>query len=128
MAQRLIRRLDDTLKQAYSPSEAEWQKINEVLGTLPEAIARPNLDGLQLYKPGSSQQNPYGFQGQLAIREQFTMSETLRHLLENPSSAISTQTIEAAAAQSGMRTMLQDGMLKVIAGETTLDELYRVVG
>ncbi len=128
MAQRLIRRLDDSLKQPYYPSESEWQKINEVLSTLPEGTERPNLDGLQLYKPGSSDENPYGYTGQLAIREQFTMSDNLRKLLENPKSHVSAQTIEEAAIHSNMRTMLQDGMLKVIAGETTMDELYRVVG
>jgi type II secretory ATPase GspE/PulE/Tfp pilus assembly ATPase PilB-like protein len=128
MAQRLIRRLDDGLKQPYTPSEGEWAKINEVLATLPEGVAKPNLEGLQLYKPGSSPENPYGFSGQLAIREQFTMDRSLRELLEKPQSYISAQTIEEAAIQSGMRTMLQDGMLKVLAGESTLDELYRVVG
>jgi type II secretory ATPase GspE/PulE/Tfp pilus assembly ATPase PilB-like protein len=128
MAQRLIRRLDDETKQPYSPSEAEWAKINEVIASLPESIEKPNLEGLQLYKPGSSEANPYGFKGQLAIREQFTMSDGLRELLEKPELHISTQTLEAAASKDGMRTMLQDGMLKVIAGETTLEELYRVVG
>ncbi|HVW23394.1 MAG TPA: GspE/PulE family protein [Candidatus Saccharimonadales bacterium] len=128
MAQRLIRRLDDDLKQPYSPSEAEWAKINSVVETLPEGVERPNLDGLQLYKPGSSAENPFGFKGQLAIREQFRMTDKLRELLEKPNQVISTQTIEAAAIGSGMKTMLQDGMLKVIAGETTLEELYRVVG
>jgi type IV pilus assembly protein PilB len=127
MAQRLIRRLDDDIKQAYSPSEAEWAKINQVIHSLPED-QRPHLEGLQLYKPGSSEANPYGYKGQLAIREQFTMSEQLRELLENPNLTVTTQAIEEAAAKSGMRTMHQDGMLKVIAGETTLEELYRVVG
>lgn len=128
MAQRLIRRLDDSTKQGYDPSEAEWHKINEVVDTLPDGFARPNLEGLKLYKPGSSDENPYGFTGQLAIREQFTMSEALTHLLENPKSNVTTLSIEEAARKSGMLTMLQDGMLKVIRGETTLDELYRVVG
>ncbi|MDB5164507.1 MAG: ral secretion pathway protein type secretion system ATPase [Candidatus Saccharibacteria bacterium] len=128
MAQRLIRRLDDSSKQAYSPSEAEWQKINEVLSTLPQGVEHPNLEGLQLYKPTASEENPYGYKGQLAIREQFTMSDALRQLLENPTGRVSTQMIEAAASASGMLTMLQDGMLKVVAGQTTLDELYRVVG
>lgn len=128
MAQRLVRRLDDSTKQAYAPSEADWKQINDVLATLPEGMERPNLDGLQLYKPGSSEANPYGFQGQLAIREQFIMSDKMRALLENPKAAINTQSIEEAARQSGMRTMLQDGMLKVIAGQTTLDEIYRVIG
>jgi type IV pilus assembly protein PilB len=128
MAQRLIRRLDDASKQAYTPSEAEWKQINEVVDGLPEGIERPNLDGLQLYKPGSSDTNPYGYQGQLAIREQFTMSGPLQELLANPKSIITTKSLEEAARQSGMHTILQAGMLKVLAGETTLEELYRVVG
>jgi type II secretory ATPase GspE/PulE/Tfp pilus assembly ATPase PilB-like protein len=128
MAQRLVRRLDDSSKEAYTPSEGDWQRINQVLETFPESIPKPNLEGLQLYKPGKSETNPFGYQGQVAVREQFTMSDDLRLLLENPKSNVSTQSIEAAAAKSGMLTILQDGMLKVIAGETTLEELYRVVG
>ncbi|HET7320809.1 MAG TPA: GspE/PulE family protein [Candidatus Saccharimonadales bacterium] len=128
MAQRLVRRLDDSLKQAYDPSEAEWHKINEVVASLPEGVERPNLEGLKLYRPGSSAENPYGFKGQLAIREQFTMNGAMRELLEKPRTALSAQQIEEAASKSGMRTMLQDGMLKVVAGETTFDEIFRVVG
>lgn len=128
MAQRLIRRLDDTTKQAYAASESELHQIREVVETLPESIAKPNLEGLQLHKPGTSEANPYGFQGQVAIREQFTMSEPLRELLENPKLTVTAQAIEEAARHSGMLTMYQDGILKVIAGQTTLDELYRVVG
>ncbi len=127
MAQRLVRRLDDKTKQAYSPSESDWKQINDVIDTLPEGVERPNLDGLQLYKPGKSEDNPYGYEGQVAIREQFTMSDAITHLLTDPKSSVNTPAIEKAAHASGMLTMLQDGMLKVIAGQTTLDELYRVV-
>ncbi|HVX23831.1 MAG TPA: GspE/PulE family protein [Candidatus Saccharimonadales bacterium] len=128
MAQRLVRRLDDTTKQAYSPSEEEWARINEVIDSLPDTIEKPNREGLQLYKAGSSAENPFGFSGQLALREQFRMTDALRELLSRKDSVISTQTIEAAAIKSGMRTMLQDAMLKVVAGETTLEEIYRVLG
>jgi type II secretory ATPase GspE/PulE/Tfp pilus assembly ATPase PilB-like protein len=130
MAQRLIRKLDDSTKQPYQPSEAELSTIREIIETLPEAIERPNLDGLQLYKPGSSDENPFGFKGQIAIREQFRITEKLRVLLERPPSQgiLSTNEIEDAASHSGMRTMLQDGILKVVAGETTLDEVFKVVG
>lgn len=127
MAQRLIRRLDDDLKQPYAPSDAEWAKINEVLASLPDHYPRPNLDGLQLYKPGTSEENPYGYKGQIAIREQFTMNEAVRQLLENPQTHVTAQTIEETAIRAGMLTMLQDGMLKVLSGQTTLEELYRVV-
>jgi type II secretory ATPase GspE/PulE/Tfp pilus assembly ATPase PilB-like protein len=127
MAQRLVRRLDDDLKQAYTPSENEWRQINAVMATVAED-QRPNLEGLQLYKPGVSDANPYGYKGQIAIREQFTMTKKLRQLLETPGAMLSAQTIEESAAASGMRTMVQDAMFKVIAGETTLEEIFRVVG
>ncbi len=128
MAQRLVRKLDDNTKQEYDPSEQEWQKINEVLSTMPEGMERPNLDGLKLHKPGSSEDNPYGYEGQLAIREQFIMSEGLQNLLANPKANVTAQSIENTAIKSGMLTMQQHGMLKVIAGETTMEELYRVIG
>lgn len=127
MAQRLVRRLDDTTKQSYAPDEAARQKLQAIINTLPEGMERPSLDGLQLYKPGSSTDNPYGYRGQMALREQFRMSGEIRRLIEH-NKVLSTQEIEEAAIKSGMRTMLQDGILKVIAGETTLDEIYRVVG
>lgn len=128
MAQRLLRKLDDKTKQPYQATPGEIAKIQEVIGSMPPDRQKPDLTNLKLFKPGKSDQNPYGFDGQIAIREQFTMSEPIRHLLENPKIKVSTQAIEDAAKQSNMLTMLQDGMLKVVAGQTTLDELYRVVG
>lgn len=127
MAQRLVRRLDDNLKQAYDPDEATWNAIKQIVDGLPPGVEHPNLDGLKLYRPGKSEDNPYGYSGQLALREQFLMTGEIRKLLEGGGSP-SAQQIEAAAIASGMRTMLQDGILKVIAGETTLDEIYRVIG
>jgi len=128
MAQRLIRRLDDSTKQAYQADPAQIAKIREVVDSLPEGIARPSLDNLQLFKAGSSAENPYGYSGQMAIREQFLMTGEIRRLLEQNQTVLSSIDIERAAIKSGMRTMLQDGILKVIAGATTLDEVYRVVG
>jgi type II secretory ATPase GspE/PulE/Tfp pilus assembly ATPase PilB-like protein len=128
MAQRLVRRLDDELKQAYTPTEAEKSEIMTILGTLPPDFVRPNIDNLQLYRPGSSAQNPYGYKGQFALREQFTMTTSIRELFENTTHALNANQIEQAAVQDGMLTILQKGMLKVIAGETTLEEIYRVIG
>jgi type II secretory ATPase GspE/PulE/Tfp pilus assembly ATPase PilB-like protein len=128
MAQRLVRRLDDNLKQAYQPSEEQLAKIKSVLDTLGPNVQRPDITNLQLYKPGSSADNPYGYAGQIALREQFMMTGEMRTLLEHPTAMLSAQEIEAAASRSGMHTMIQDGILKVIAGETTLEEVYRVVG
>ncbi len=128
MAQRLVRRLDEKTKQGYSPSEAELGKIRQVLDTLPEGIQKPDTGSIQLYKPGSSQDNPFGYTGQMAIREQFTMSSAMTQVLQATDKAVTTTMLEEAATKSGMLTMVQDGMLKVVRGETTLEEIYRVVG
>lgn len=128
MAQRLIRQLDDTTKQPYTPSDEELRIVRDVIDTLPPGVERPNLEGLQLYKAGASPDNPFGYEGQLAVREQFQMTGEIRRLLETHTEVISAQDIEAAAVASGMRTMLQDAILQVVAGKTTLDEVFRVVG
>lgn len=129
MGQRLVRRLDDNLKQQRDPTEAEWNILNQVLNTLPATHQRPNIDGIKLYSPGSSPENPYGYSGRIVLREQFTMTENVRKLLENlGKEQLTAQKLEAAASKDGMLTMEQQGILKVIAGETTLEEVYRVVG
>ncbi len=128
MAQRLVRRLDDETKIAYQPDQATLAYIKRVLDTLPSNVERPSIDGITLYKAGSSASNPYGYRGQLPLREQFMMNGRVKDLLQNNSQTITTEQLEAAASTSGMRTMLQNGVLKVLAGETTLEELYRVIG
>lgn len=127
MAQRLVRKLDDATKTAYTPSQDELAHISAVLDSLPSGLEKPDLSGLQLYKPGSSADNPYGFKGQLAIREQFLVNDQIRELLGS-GHGLSTQVIEDTAVAAGMTTMLHDGMLRVLRGETTLQEVYRVVG
>ena len=94
---------------------------------VPFCVVKPNMIGLKLYKPGSTESNPFGYSGQMAIREQFQMTGEILELLKS-NNATSIDGLEQAAINSGMKTMLQDGILKVIAGLTTLDELYRVIG
>lgn len=128
MAQRLIRKLDDDTKQAYSPDEATKKRLKDILETFPKDFKRPNLDDLKLYKPGKSKENPFGYKGQLAIREQLQVTEALRDLLTQPATTLSTQKIEDTASAAGMETMLQNGIRYVLDGQTTLEEVFRVVG
>ncbi len=128
MAQRLVRRLDDDTKQSYQPDDSIKKHLQTIIDTLPESVPKPSLDGLQLYNPGSSDANPFGYKGQIALREQLPMSEGIRSLLKKSPSEITTDEIEKQAVHDGMITMLQDGILKVIAGQTTIEEVYRVVG
>lgn len=128
MAQRLVRRLDDTTKQPYEPDAETIKKIEAILDSLPSTVKKPDISNLKLYKPGKSADNPYGFREQIPLREQLTMSPELAKLLQSGSKTVSTQEIEAVAIKAGMKSMLQDGILKVIAGQTTLEEVYRVIG
>lgn len=128
MAQRLVRRLDDSVRQPYKPDDDLKKQLADVISSLPEGIERPNLEEVTLYKPGQSQQNPFGYSGQLAIREQMVMSEPIQQILRLPPEQISTVSLQQAALSQGMKTMMQDGILKAIAGLTTIEEVYRVVG
>lgn len=127
MAQRLARRLDDATKVPYAPDAQTLERLKAVIDTFPPNHERPDLANVTLYRAGTSEQNPYGFRGQIAFREQFVMTGEIRQLLERPTHVLSAQEIQDAAIRSGMRTMLQEGVLHVLAGDTTIDELYRVV-
>lgn len=128
MAQRLVRRLDDATKQSYQPDAELKNQLQAVINSLPPHVEKPNLDNLTLYKPGSSPANPFGFSGQLALREQLQMTHGVQQLLRKPPNEITTEQLQAQAVSDGMRTMLHDGVLKAIAGWTTIEEVYRVVG
>ena len=128
MAQRLVRKLDDTSKIAYVPDEQTLAVIQGVLDTLPDGFERPSLDGIKLYQPGKSDENPYGFKGQIALREQFLMKGPIVELLQTSRGHLTADDIEKVAVKNGMITMLQDGVLHALKGETSLKEVYRVVG
>jgi type II secretory ATPase GspE/PulE/Tfp pilus assembly ATPase PilB-like protein len=128
MAQRLVRRLDDSSKQPYKPDEALKKQLQSVIDTFPPNIEKPDINQITLYKQGSSEQNPFGFSGQLAVREQLMMTPGVQELLKLPPNQLTTDMLEKKAVEEGMRTMLHDGILKTIAGQTTLEEVYRVLG
>lgn len=128
MAQRLVRRLDNDSKQAYQPDEALKAQLKTVIDSMPPNIERPDVNQITLYKPGSSSENPFGYKGQIAVREQFQMTPGIQQLLRLPLGQVTTQMLEDKAVEDGMLTMRQDGVLKSIAGITTIEEVYRVVG
>lgn len=128
MAQRLVRRLDDSTKQAYQPDDGLKKQLQSVIDSLPPSIQKPDLNQVTLYKPGSSDKNPFGYTGQVALREQLVMTPGVQQLLRLPPNQITTEILQAKAVAEGMRTMLQDGVLKAFQGVTTLEEVYRVVG
>lgn len=128
MAQRLVRKLDDSLKQPYVPEPAVLKRLQQIIDTMPPNIQRPNLANIQLYQAGRSAENPFGYKGQIALREQLVMGDDLRLMLQEKGSHLSTQLIEDTAVKAGMLTMLHNAVFKLLAGETTVDEVFRVLG
>lgn len=115
LAQRLVRKLDDSSKQAYTP--------------LPEAIDELELrkyagdSDIQLYRSVPTEENPNGYRGRLAILEFLVMSDPLRRLVMRRADA---GEIQELARSEGMQTMYEDGLMKCLAGETTPEEVLRV--
>jgi len=128
MAQRLVRLLDEKTKQPYQPDEALKAQLQLVIDTLPPGIARPDLSNVTLYKAGKSTDNPFGYAGQLPLREQLQMTPGIQQLLRQSPNLITTENLQQRAVEDGMITMLQDGVLKALQGITTIEEVYRVVG
>lgn len=127
MAQRLVRLLDDSTKQPYQPDEGLKAQIQAILDTLPPGVKKPDISKLTLYKPGKSAEVPFGYKGQTPLREQLQMTPGIQQLLRLPPNQVTTEMFEKKAIEDGMITMLQDGVLKAIAGITTIEEVYRVV-
>ncbi|HSW98551.1 MAG TPA: GspE/PulE family protein [Candidatus Saccharimonadales bacterium] len=127
MAQRLVRRLDEKTRQPYQPDATLKARLQEVIDSLPPGVERPSLDNVTLYKPGVSPESPFGYKGQLAIREQMQMTPGIQQELRKPIQQITTDSLQAVAVQDGMVTMLQDGILKALTGVTTIEEIYRVI-
>ena len=128
MAQRLVRRLDDATKIPYQPDEQLKNHLQTVVDTFPPDLPKPDMAKLTLYRPGSSSENPFGYDGQLALREQLVMNPGVRNLLRLPPNQVTTEALQSQAVEEGMTTMLHDGLQKALAGLTTLEEVYRVVG
>ena len=118
MAQRLVRKLCPDCRKKDKPSPEEAEKIKSVLKKVAEKIEIWRARGCE--KCGSS-----GYRGRIGIFEAFLIdSDIERLILKNP--AVSE--IRELVSKKGMRTMLEDGYLKVLAGLTDIAEVERVLG
>lgn len=127
IGQRLVRRLDDQTKIAYKPDAATKKYLAEVLKDLPSGTPMPNLETLTLYKPGTSAAAPFGYKGRMVIMEQMVVNNQIQAFLRGDVEDVNADAIEVVARKSGMITMLQHGILRACAGETTLEEINRII-
>jgi type IV pilus assembly protein PilB len=118
VAQRLARRLCTRCREAYAPTEPETEMMRK------EWVFREPPPP-QLYRPvGCSACANTGFKGRLAVHEVMTVTKELEHLTALRKS---TRELNELAREQGMISLRQDGWAKVAQGQTSVEELLRVV-
>ena len=127
LSQRLVRRLDDATKQAYEPDEVTKEWIRSQFATVPDNVSIPDLEHITLYKAVSTEASPFGYKGRMMIMEQLLVTEAIQKYIRGEVKDINVADIQSTAQREGMLTMMQDGLLRVLKGETTLEEINRVL-
>ena len=127
IAQRLVRKLSDN-KKARPANEAETKYIREVLaGVSQEKLSGVDLNNITLYDPVPTEEDPFGYSGRTVLMEQLIVSENIQAFIRGDVADINTDAIEKAAKANGMLTLEQKGVLAALNGETTLEEVSRVI-
>ncbi len=127
LAQRLVRRLDDNSKEPYQPDEHLQGEITKLIDSLPQGVERPNLSDLRLYRPVKTKDNPFGYKGRIMVAETLVLDRQIQEVLRRNPSKVTIEDIQQQALNNGMVTMLQDGIIKALAGQTSIEEVYRAV-
>jgi type IV pilus assembly protein PilB len=115
MAQRLVRLVCPKCKESYMPPPSELKAA----GYTKEQIA-----GAQFARgAGCNYCHHTGYRGRKGIFEMMAMNSSIREMTFNREP---TQTIRKKARQTGMRTLLEDGLNKALRGQTTLEEVLSI--
>ena len=127
IAQRLVRKLADNKK----PRPATESERNYILNALKDIdlkyLEDVDLENITLYDPVKSEEYPFGYNGRKAIMEQLVVNDEISAYIRGDIKDINVKAIEETAKQSGMLTLEQKGILAVLHGETTLEEISRVI-
>ena len=127
VAQRLVRKLSDS-KKMRPATEAEAKYVREVLAGVPEdKLAGINLNEMTLYDAVPSAEDPFGYNGRTVIMEQLVVNEDIQAFIRGDVADVNTDVIEKVAKKNGMLTLEQKGVLAALKGETTLEEVSRVI-
>ncbi len=124
LAQRLVRTLCDNCKEAYKPSDLELEELKNEFGPewekfFPEEF----LNDPVLYRPKGCNRCMDGYRGRIGIHELLINSENIKKLIKFKKP---TEEIRDVAIKEGMLTLKQDGILKVINGITTINQVRSV--
>ena len=114
MAQRLVRAICENCREAYTPTDREIKMLGQFSKTMPDRM----FHGAGCEKCGRS-----GYKGRKGIFEIFKVDDTVQRLIFDHAPAT---LLRQRARELGMRTLREDGMLKVANGMTSLSEILRV--
>ena len=125
IAQRLVRTLCETCKKKIPLEGKNKEAIDKVLARIPDSVY---LDGIQRAHiwatVGCPKCNGIGFRGRIGIYEAILIDDKIeKAVITNPSE----RDIREAAKGQKLLTLVEDGVIKVLAGVTTIEELDRVV-
>ncbi len=127
MAQRLVRRLCDDCKTKKTITKEDYEVLKKHLSKLSEEITGKEMkEDMELNYPGKcSKCNMTGYKGRIGVYEIFIVDPDMeKMILKSP--ALSE--LQELAVSKGMVTLLQDGLVKVIDGLTSVEEVMRVIG
>jgi general secretion pathway protein E len=115
VAQRLVRKLDENCKRPYRPTAAAVKRL---------PIDPAEIDKLVFYEPvGCDECMQTGYRGRLALFEIMVMTQPVARLtLERADTAL----IQTQAVKDGMTLLIEDGLVKIKAGLTTIEEVLAV--
>ncbi len=124
LAQRLLRKLCDNCKKPLAIEGKVKSEIDAVLTTVFDKSEIPPMPANIFEANGCEKCNQTGYKGRIGIYEGIKMSPEVNAVIEmNPNE----EEVEKASASQGILTMKQDGIIKILKGITSIDELERVI-
>ncbi|MFW5888096.1 MAG: GspE/PulE family protein [Patescibacteria group bacterium] len=127
IGQRLVRRICPHCKQETELSDKNREEVEKVLEGMNPKIKKDRISNeLKFYKSkGCDKCNNIGYKGRLGIYETIENSGELPRLVQKPDAT--NKEIEQEAIKNGTVTMIQDGLIKALNGDTSWDEILRVI-
>jgi type II secretory ATPase GspE/PulE/Tfp pilus assembly ATPase PilB-like protein len=126
LAQRLARHICEKCKMPYHPDRKEYDRLAEVYGEafFTKHFNMPYSQDFTLMKgAGCEACNGTGYKGRIAIHELLVSTEGLKTMIRHKAGVDELKTLGIA---QGMRTLLMDGIQKVIQGSTDLKEVLKI--
>lgn len=119
IAQRMVRLLHPTARKPVIVDDTTWNLFKENLPT----TVLPKREDITLFEPMPTEDCPTGYAGRSGIFEILSITDNIRALINNNAN---DQEIQKQAAEEGLLTLFQEGLLKATKGETTIEEVLRV--